>query len=400
MGWLAAVIDSARGGRADRGGERIAWVRSAGRGDNGAMTPSPPRKIIHCDCDCFYAAVETRDDPRLAGRPLAVGGSPERRGVVATCNYEARAFGIRSAMPMAQALRRCPGLVVLPPDFSRYRQAAEQIRAIFLDYTPHVEPLSLDEAYLDVTDAPAGGGSAIRIAREIRARVRSDVRITVSAGVAPNKCLAKIASEWRKPDGLFVITPERVDAFVRVLPVGRLFGVGAATAKKLAALGIDTCGDLRALSQPQLAEHFGALGERLYELCRGIDRRPVQADRRAKSLSVETTYARDLPGLAACLDALAELHRELVRRLARLDTSYRIERHFLKLRFDDFTATTIERALPEGTALPGYRHLCEEAWARRARPVRLLGLGVRLCDSAGAEPQQDDLFAAGGEKAR
>lgn len=352
------------------------------------------RKIIHCDCDCFYAAVETRDDPGLAGRPLAVGGRPERRGVVATCNYEARAFGIRSAMPMAQALRRCPGLVVLPPDFTRYRRAAEQIREIFLDYTPHVEPLSLDEAFLDVTGASAGGGSAIRIAREIRARVRSEVRITVSAGVAPNKFLAKIASEWRKPDGLFVITPQRVDDFVRALPVTRLFGVGAATAKKLAGLGVETCADLRTLPKPLLAEHFGALGQRLYELCRGIDPRPVLADRRSKSLSVETTYAQDLPDLAACLTALAELHIELERRLARLDTSYRIERHFLKLRFDDFTATTIERALPEGTALTGYRRLCEEAWARRARPVRLLGLGVRLSDSAGSGPEQRDLFAA------
>jgi DNA polymerase-4 len=181
---------------------------------------------------------------------------------------------------------------------------------------------------------------------------------------------------------------------VRALPVARLFGVGAATAKKLAGLGVETCADLRTLPQPLLAEHFGALGQRLYELCRGIDQRPVLADRRSKSLSVETTYAQDLSGLAACLDALAELHRELERRLLRLDTSYRIERHFLKLRFDDFTATTIERALPEGTALTGYRRLCEEAWARRARPVRLLGLGVRLRDSSGSGPEQRDLFAA------
>ena len=189
------------------------------------MSGALPRKIIHCDCDCFYAAVEVRDDPCLAGRPLAVGGRPERRGVVATCNYEARAFGIHSAMAMAQALRRCPDLVVLPPDFPRYRRVAEQIRTIFRDFTPLVEPLSLDEAFLDVSASPRHGGSATRIAEEIRARVRGEVGITVSAGVAPNKFLAKVASDWRKPDGLFVIPPTAVDAFVRALPVRRLFGV-------------------------------------------------------------------------------------------------------------------------------------------------------------------------------
>ncbi|GMU47148.1 MAG: DNA polymerase IV [Porticoccaceae bacterium] len=355
------------------------------------MTPAPPRKIIHCDCDCFYAAVETRDDPRLAGRPLAVGGRPEQRGVVATCNYEARAFGIRSAMAMAQALRRCPELVVLSPDFPRYRRVAEQIRAIFLDYTPRVEPLSLDEAYLDVTASEHQGGSATRIASEIRARVRAEVGITVSAGVAPNKFLAKIASEWRKPDGLFVIAPGQVDDFVRELEVRRLPGVGVATAARLDELGVTRCAQLRELSLAQLTEHFGVFGQRLHELCRGIDERAVEPDRRRKSLSVETTFARDLPGLDACLRALDTLHAEFIGRLRRLDASYRVEAGFVKLRFDDFTATTLERRDFVDAGHAGYRALCALAWRRRARPVRLLGLGVRLTDAAA--PSQRDLFA-------
>lgn len=352
--------------------------------------PSPilPRKIIHCDCDCFYAAVETRDDSRLAGRPLAVGGRPEGRGVVATCNYEARAFGIHSAMAMAQALRRCPALVVLPPDFPRYRRVAEQIRAIFLDYTPRVEPLSLDEAYLDVSASPHQAGSATRIASEIRARVRAEVGITVSAGVAPNKFLAKIASEWRKPDGLFVIAPEQVDSFVRDLEVRRLPGVGAATAARLNQLGIRCCAQLRDLPLTQLTEHFGVFGRRLYELCRGLDERPVEPHRRRKSLSVETTFARDLAGLDACLQALDTLHAEFIGRLQRLDASYGVQAGFVKLRFDDFTTTTLERRGFVDGRLAGYRELCAAAWQRRARPVRLLGLGVRLA-YASIEPQGD-----------
>lgn len=365
-------------------------------GDNAAMmptsSPAQPRKIIHCDCDCFYAAVETRDDPRLAGRPLAVGGRPEGRGVVATCNYEARAFGIRSAMAMAQALRRCPELVVLPPDFPRYRRVAAQIRAIFLEYTPRVEPLSLDEAYLDVTAREHQGGSATRVASEIRARVRAEVGITVSAGVAPNKFLAKIASEWRKPDGLFVIAPGQVDDFVRALDVRRLPGVGGATAARLGKLGVTQCAQLREVPLAQLTEHFGVFGRRLYELCRGLDARPVEPDRRRKSLSVETTFARDLPNLEACLAALDALHAEFVGRLQRVDASYRVEAGFVKLRFDDFTATTLERRTFVDAGLAGYRELCAAAWRRRARPVRLLGLGVRLADAVTAP--QGDLFAA------
>ncbi len=199
------------------------------------------RKIIHVDCDCFYAAIEMRDDPRLAGRPMAVGGSPERRGVIATCNYEARAYGVRSAMSSRHALKLCPDLLIVKPRFEAYREASREIHAIFRDYTELIEPLSLDEAYLDVSDSQWYSGSATRIAEDIRRRVARTLHITVSAGVAPNKFLAKIASDWRKPNGLFVITPGEVEAFVAALPVARLHGVGKVTADKLARLGIETC---------------------------------------------------------------------------------------------------------------------------------------------------------------
>lgn len=350
------------------------------------------RKIIHCDCDCFFAAVEMRDDPALEGLPVAVGGS-ERRGVVAACNYLAREFGIHSAMPMAKARRLCPNLIVVPPSFEKYRNVSQQIRKVFLSYTNLVEPLSLDEAFLDVSASHECAGSATLIARQIKTRIHQQVGITVSAGVAPNKFLAKIASDWDKPDGLFVITPDQVDEFVRALAVGKIFGVGQATEKKLHALGVETCADLRGLALPVLIERFGRMGKRLYDLCRGIDHRAVKPDRRRKSLSVEHTYAGDLLSLADCLDELNTLYDKFVTRLSRVDSSYRIDRQFMKLRFSDFTTTTIERRFADGPVLESYQKLCGEAWERGGRPVRLMGLGVRLSDaSSHAEPAQAELF--------
>ena len=220
------------------------------------------RKIIHIDCDCFYAAIEMRDDPRLAGKPLAVGGAADRRGVVATCNYEARAWGVRSAMPMGQALKLCPDLQVVRPRMDAYKAVSREIHAIFRDYTEIIEPLSLDEAYLDVSASSHFDGSATRIAQDIRRRVSQELHITVSAGVAPNKFLAKIASDWRKPNGLFVITPDQVEDFVAALPVNKLHGVGKVTADKLGRLGIDTCLDLRDWSKLALVREFGSFGAR------------------------------------------------------------------------------------------------------------------------------------------
>ncbi|OUS12749.1 DNA polymerase IV [Gammaproteobacteria bacterium 53_120_T64] len=350
---------------------------------------SQQRKIIHCDCDCFYAAVEMRDNPALATQAIAVGGRAERRGVVATCNYAARKYGVHSAMATARALRLCPGLIVLPPDFSKYREVALQIREIFSEFTELVEPLSLDEAFLDVSASTLYQGSATLMAEAIRTRIRAEIGITISAGVAPSKFLAKIASDWRKPDGLFVITPDQVDDFVLVLPVGKLFGVGKVTEKKLHQLAVKTCGDLRNISLLQLTEHFGVLGQRLFELSRGIDNRPVRIDRRRKSLSVETTFVDDLPDVAACIARLPALFEQLQMRYQNVDDTYRVSRHYLKMRFSDFTSTTVERDLPDGITLEGYQGLCEQAWWRGAQGVRLLGIGLRFSDvSAGQESRQ------------
>ncbi len=342
----------------------------------------PLRKIIHCDCDCFYAAVEMRDDPSLRGHPLAVGGRPDQRGVVATCNYEARRFGVRSAMPMSQALQRCPDLIVMPPAMDKYRAASKQILAIYRDYTDLVEPLSLDEAYLDVTASPHFKGSATLIAQEIRARIADTVGITASAGIAPNKFLAKIASDWNKPNGQFVIRPQDVDDFVAALPVDKLFGVGKVTAMKLKKLGAFTCADLRQWPIPELQHHFGKFGGSLYSLCRGIDRRQVSASQERKSVSVEETYVIDLPDLASCLRELSPLIALLHQRVKRASAERHIHKLFVKIRFDDFRRTTAEcvcTAIDEATC----RKLLETAHQRGHRPVRLLGVGVRLNEEEG-----------------
>lgn len=344
-----------------------------------SLALSKTRKIIHCDCDCFFAAVEMRDEPALRDVPLAVGGAAHKRGVIATCNYLARDYGVRSAMPTGRALRLCPSLVVIPPNFAKYQQVARQIRTIFCDYTEKVEPLSLDEAFLDVTDCTQHRGSATLIGEEIRARVFATTGITISVGIAENKFLAKIASDWRKPNGLFVITPDRTDDFVRMLPVRKIFGVGEATEKKLAQLGVITCADLRTVKLATLLDKFGAMGERLYQLCRGVDSRDVVPDRRRKSLSIEQTYDVDLADSAACLSRIPALVDGLITRLARVDDSYTVVKQFLKIRFDNFSITTIERGAGQVDS-EFYSRLCAEAWLRGARPVRLLGVGVRFAD--------------------
>jgi DNA polymerase-4 len=367
-----------------------------------ALAPAAPvRKIIHCDCDCFYASVEMRDDPSLRGRPLAVGGRPEHRGVIATCNYEARRFGIHSAMSSALAMRKCPELLILPPAMEKYRIASRQIMAIYRDYTADVEPLSLDEAYLDVTHASFCKGSATLMAVEIRERVRETVGVTVSAGVGPNKFVAKIASDWNKPDGLFVVRPSEVDAFVAELPVRKIFGVGKVTAAKLERLGIETCADLRQWALVDLHRHFGVFGRRLYELSRGVDHRAVEADQTRKSISVETTYVTDLHTLDECAAEVRRLAEQLDVRIKRADAAAAVRKLFVKIRFADFQRTTIE--CPKGTASGASMAdetnvrmlvaLLERGFVRRSRPVRLLGVGVRLEEDDVAKSGQIPLFS-------
>lgn len=351
------------------------------------------RKIIHCDADCFFAAIEIRDNPALTHRPIAVGGSSDRRGVISTCNYPARRYGIHSAMPSRTALRLCPDLLILPHRMEAYREASQQMQRIFYDYTDLVEPLSLDEAFLDVSTCTQQQGSATRIAQEIRARIHQEIGITVSAGVAPNKFLAKIASDWNKPNGLYVITPPQVDAFVAELPVKKIHGVGKAMCAKLAELNIFTCADLQQLSLITLSQRFGQMGTRLYKLCRGIDERPLTVNRRRKSLSVENTFAQDLRNLAECLQALPLLKQQLATRVKRMDEGYKIVKLFVKIKFADFTTTTIERS---GNRLQWdhFAALCAEAYARKEKAVRLLGLGVGVIDLSAQTCTQLELFAA------
>lgn len=341
--------------------------------------PNPPfKKIIHIDCDCFYASIEMRDDPSLRGRPIAVGGTPDKRGVVATCNYEARAYGVRSAMSSQKAQKLCPDLLFIRPRFEVYRAVSKQIQQIFQDFTTVIEPLSLDEAYLDVTDCTLFNNSATLIAQRIQQRIQEDIGITASAGVAPNKFLAKIASDWKKPSGLFVITPAKMDDFILHLPVNKLHGVGKVTAAKLNQLGINTCYDLRQWSRSELLRDFGSFGERLWHLARGIDERPVQTHRR-QSVSVERTFQEDLPDLQHCLTKLPELISELNNRIARLDNSYKTGKPFVKVKFHDFTQTTLEQ---QGAPLDldSYQTLLKQAFERGNKPVRLLGIGTRVID--------------------
>ncbi|MFL1454542.1 DNA polymerase IV [Marinobacter sp. GN3S48] len=337
------------------------------------------RKIIHVDCDCFYAAVEMRDDPSLREVPLAVGGEGGR-GVVSTCNYRARAFGVRSAMPGGEARRLCPGLVTVPPDIARYRAVSQQVMAILRELTDLVEPLSLDEAFLDVSDVTDHKGSATLMAQYLRQRVRDEVGITISAGVAPNKFLAKIASDWQKPDGLFVIRPRDVEGFVAELPVEKLFGVGQVTAGKLRALDVTTCGDLQAIGADVLIDRFGKQGYRLHEMAFGRDERPVVVSRIAKSLSVERTFSQDLPDKTACESVMASLVADLNLRLNRKARDKPIHKLFIKIRYSDFSTHTLERVREQirEPVVEDFGALLDELVTDSSRPVRLMGLGVRF----------------------
>lgn len=345
------------------------------------------RKIVHVDLDAFFAAVEQRDDPALRGRPVAVGASGDR-GVVMTASYEARRFGVRSAMPSARALRLCPGLLFVPPRFDAYRAASRAVRGVFARFAPLVEPVSLDEAYLDVTEPLPGPMPAVEVARAVKAAIRAETGLTASAGVSFNRFLAKLASDLNKPDGLVVIRPERALALIAGLPIERFHGVGPATARRMRALGIASGADLQARSEAELAAAFGRIGRHYWRVAHARDDRPVQPDRPRRSLSVETTFARDLAGEAALAAALAPLAGELAGRLERARFVGRTL--CLKLRFADFriVGRRVTRPAPfageaeilaTGLALLGRR-------PRVGAPVRLLGLGV----ASGAEPDGGD----------
>jgi DNA polymerase-4 len=340
------------------------------------VNEAPPRKIIHIDMDAFYASVEQRDNPELKGKPVAVGGG--HRGVVAAASYEARRFGVRSAMPSVTARRRCPELVFVKPRFDVYRAVSQQIRAIFADYTDLIEPLSLDEAYLDVTEDPRGLGSAKAIAEEIRARIRAETGLTASAGVSYCKFIAKLASDQNKPDGICVIPPHKGAAFVATLPVKRFHGVGPVTAAKMEKLGILTGADLAQWPIEQLEAHFGSSGRWYWRIARGIDEREVKPDRPYKSVSAERTFDVDY-------SQAEDLHRELSRvagyawqRIERSEVKGRTVT--LKVKFADFTLITRSKSfaspVPDYTAFESAGQALLDTLLPVSKGIRLLGLGL------------------------
>ena len=346
------------------------------------------RHIIHLDMDCFYAAIEVRDRPSLRGKPVGVGGARERRGVLTTCNYEARVFGVRSAMPTFMALQRCPKLILLPTRFDVYRKESARVREILYRFTPLVETLSLDEAYLDVTEQTTDPGS---LAQTIRDLIFQKTKLTASAGIGPNKLVAKIASEINKPNGQFLVRTQEVSGFMARLPVRKLWGIGAVTEQKLQQLGISTCADLQKFDRVELQTRFGKFGWELYDLCRGIDHRQVEPNRPRKSLSTEETFPADLLTLGQCEEKLGELFQELAAELAQKEPSRDVHGIFVKLKFSDFTQTTIERAgfTPD---LANYRRLLAEAFTRVERSVRLMGVGVRFRENKETIEKQLPLF--------
>ena len=353
------------------------------------MNAVPVRKIIHIDMDAFYASVEQRDNPELKGKPVAVGGG--HRGVVAAASYEARKYGVRSAMPSVTAKRRCPDLVFVKPRFDAYKAVSNQIRAIFADYTDLIEPLSLDEAYLDVTEDRKGLGSARAIAEDIRRRIREETGVTASAGVSYCKFIAKLASDQNKPDGLCVIPPEKGPAFVATLPVSRFHGVGPVTAAKMQRLGIFNGADLAAWSRQQLEAYFGSSGEWYWKIARGIDERPVRSDRPYKSVSAERTFDVDLvdaQALAAELERVAGFAWARVERAAVAGRTVT-----LKVKFADFTIITRSKSFP--TPIGGQEDFLGAGQALLAalmpvpKGIRLLGLGLHnLIEVNNDEPVQ------------
>ncbi len=350
------------------------------------------RRILHIDMDAFYASVEQRDNPSLLGKPLAVGGLPHRRGVVAAASYEARAFGVRSAMSMAKAVKLCPTLVIVPPDFSRYKAASTSIFNLYREVTPLVEPLSLDEAYLDVTENSWNEPLATTVAKRLKERIRDTTGLTASAGVAPNKFLAKIASGWKKPDGLTVIPPDRVEPFLQRLPVDALWGVGPVTAEKLRARGIHRLIDVRTFDDHALRQAVGSMAEWLKQLANGIDDRPVVAHRETKSSGSENTYPEDLRDIETIRKEIAEMARHAVTWLERRALLARTVT--IKVRYSDFTTVTRSHsaaASRDAEDLSTRALQLLERTAAGQRPVRLLGVSVRnLCTAIDRQTESAD----------
>lgn len=357
------------------------------------------KKIIHVDMDCFYAQVEMRDNPSLQNVPLGIGGLPGTRSVLCTSNYIARKFGVKSAMPTDYAIKLCPQLVVLTPNFKKYSQASEIIQAIFQKYSSVVEPISLDEAYLDVSDSE----NATALAAEIKKDIFQRTGLTASVGVAPNKFLAKVASDWKKPNGLFVISPANVEVFVKSLPVKLIPGVGKKGLEVLVSLGIKSCEDLRKIPQDILAQFFGKFSYDLHQYARGIDEREVVSEWERKSLSVETTFSKDIQEEECLQLELKELYEEMLSRLeAHLEEEgdKKIKKLFVKVKFNDFSRTTCEETLRLNDLDDWRNHINPERFLpllshclqKKGNAVRLIGLGVRFITQEEHGPVQLSLL--------
>lgn len=358
-----------------------------------------PRRIIHVDMDAFYAAVEQRDNPELRGKPVIIGGPPNRRGVVSTCSYEARKFGVRSAMPLREAGRRCPKGVFLPGDHRKYREVSRQIQSIFREYTPLVEPISVDEAFLDVTGCEGLFGPVVEIGRTIVARILEEIRLNASVGIGPNKFLAKVASDLQKPNGFVIIGPEDIERVLWPLPVRRIWGVGEKTAESLQQLGWTTIGEVARQPLEQLVKRFGAMGAQLYSLARGLDDRPVQPAHGAKSLGHEHTFSSDTADREKLESALLALAQEVGRRLRKHGLGGRTVT--LKLRYSDFTTLTRAETLEQPTAWDGeiyqtVRRLWRNNW--NGAPVRLIGVTLSKLGTADGGGRQMSLFAENRER--
>ncbi len=354
------------------------------------------RRIIHLDMDAFYASVEQRDRPDLRGRPVAVGGSPASRGVVAAASYEARKYGVRSAIPMSRAVRLCPDLAIVSPNFAKYRAVSQQVFAIYREVTPLVEPLSLDEAYLDVTENAWGEPLAVNVAKRLKAAIHEQTGLTASAGVAPNKFLAKVASAWRKPDGLTVIAPERVESFLQQLPVDALWGVGPVTATRLRERGIERLVDVRTADPDALRSAVGSMTEWLQRLALGEDDRPVEPNRAAKSSSSECTYADDLTDLGRIQEEIAGMARDNAAWLGRKGLLARTVT--IKVRYDDFTTITRSDTRPATNDVTEIVRRAVELLTKTEvgrRPVRLLGAGVHNFDTGNTEGAEETEGAEG-----
>lgn len=351
------------------------------------MSETSLRKIIHVDMDAFYASVEQMDNPELRGKPVAVGGGG-KRGVVAAASYEARVYGVKSAMPSVSATRRCPHLIFVKPRFDRYKELSDKIREVFFEYTDLVEPLSLDEAFLDVTRTKKGKPSATLIAREIKTEILDRTGLTASAGVSFNKFLAKTASDMDKPNGLYVILPEQADAFTAKLPIHKFFGIGKVTAEKMKQAGIFTGKDLRKFDLPEMTRRFGKSGTYYFHICRGVDSREVKAHRERKSVSVENTYRENFMRLEEVMDALDKLNDSLFRRYS----GHRLGKTLtVKMKYGDFQQITRSKTLESGIREPKQvRQMVRELITEqllRPEGIRLLGVGISNFVEESTEPQ-------------